>query len=233
MQTRRERLRAESKDEIKALARKQMAAEGTAGISLRGIAREMGMTAPAIYRYFASRDDLITDLIVDAFTAHGDAIAAADVGYPRSAYGDRVAGMLTAYRDWAINNAVDFQLIYGNPIPGYVAPREITVPAATRVSAPIIATLAEAYAAGVLRPLPEFLHLPPTVDTYMRAFAEAQGYPVPPEVFAIGVHGWNLIHGMIWLEMFGHTPPVIGDSAAFFHHQVTALCRSMNLTVTF
>lgn len=232
MTTRRERLRAEAKEEIVALAHKQMAESGTAGISLRGIARDMGMTAPALYRYFPSRDDLITVLIVDAYNAHADAIAAADARYPRSAYGDRVAAMLIAYRDWAIAYPVDFQLIYGNPIPGYEAPREITVPAATRVSAPIITALAEAYAAGALRPPPEYAHLPSTVERYLHGFAESNGYPVPPVVFAISIHGWNLIHGMIWLEMFGHTPPIIGDAEAFFRHQVYALCRSMNLALS-
>ncbi|MBK8027304.1 MAG: TetR/AcrR family transcriptional regulator [Chloroflexi bacterium] len=231
MQTRREKLRAASKDEIKTLARQQMAAEGTAGISLRGIARDMGMTAPAIYRYFPSRDDLITELIVDAFNAQSDAIAAADAPLPRAAYGDRVTAMMLAYREWAVAHVVDFQLIYGNPIPGYEAPREVTVPAASRVFTPLITALTEAYAAGVLHPPVEFLHLPATVEAHLRAFVETQGYPVPPEVFAVGVHGWNLIHGMVWLEIFGHTPPLIGDSAAFYRHQTLALCRSMSLTV--
>lgn len=231
MTTRRERLRLEARDEIKSLARKQMTEEGTAAISLRGIARDMGMTAPALYRYFPNHDALITALIVDAYTAHADAIAHADSQFARTDYGDRVVAMLTAYRDWALANAVDFQLIYGNPIPGYEAPREVTVPAATRVSATLIQALAEAYAAGVLRPPASFLHLPLTVESHLRNFAEAYGYPVPPEVFAVGIHGWNLIHGMIWLEMFGHTPPIIGDSSAFYHHQVLALCREMNLTV--
>ncbi|MBL8133420.1 MAG: TetR/AcrR family transcriptional regulator [Anaerolineae bacterium] len=232
MATRREKLRVESIDEIKALARRQMAQEGTAGISLRGIARDMGMTAPAIYRYFPSRDDLITALIVDAYLAHADAIDAADARCARTSYGDRVAHMMFAYRAWALANPVDFQLIYGNPIPGYEAPREVTVPAASRVSAPIITALTEAYAAGALRPTPEFLHLPEAVERHLRAFAEAGGYPVPPEIFAIAMHGWNLIHGTVWLELFGHTPPVIGDPEAFCRHQVIALCRSMNLSVT-
>lgn len=232
MVTRRERMREFTKDEIKTIARKQMSAEGTSGISLRGIAREMELTAPALYRYFSSRDDLITDLIVDAFTANGEALAVADASVPRAAYGDRLVAIMTAYRDWALANPVDFQLIYGNAIPGYHAPREVTVPAATRVSLPFATTLAEAYASGNLRPLPEHAHMPSEIENHLRLMVEENGYPVPPVVFMILVHGWTFIHGMIWLEMFGHTPPVIGSAGLFYRHQIVALCRSMNLTVT-
>ncbi len=214
---------------IRTIARRHMAEGGTATLSLRAIARDLGMTAPALYRYYPSRDDLITALILDAFNALADALIAADAAQPRAAWGGRLRAMMRAYRAWALAYPVDFQLIYGNPIPGYEAPREVTVPAAVRTWTAIINALIEAYAAGALRPPIAFLHLPPTVDRWMREFAARDGYPVPPEVFAVAVHGWSLMHGMVVLEMNGHTPPVIGDADAFFTHQIDALIRSMNL----
>ena len=117
---------------IKAVAQQQMAEHGTAGLSLRGIAREMGITAPAIYNYFPRLDDLITALIVDAFTALADAIEAAESAVESEACGPKILASCLAYREWAIAHPVDFQLIYGNPIPGYVAPAEMTVPLARR-----------------------------------------------------------------------------------------------------
>ena len=113
---------------IKAVARQQMAEHGTAGLSLRGIAREMGITAPAIYNYFPRLDDLITALIVDAFTALADAIEAAESAVQSEACGPKILASCLAYREWAIAHPVDFQLIYGNPIPGYTRRRRSPSP---------------------------------------------------------------------------------------------------------
>jgi len=126
------RERGEMIAQIKAAARRQMAEHGTAGLSLRAIARELGITAPAIYNYFPRLEDLITALIVDAFTALADAIDAAESAVESESCGPKVVASCLAYREWAIAHPMDFQLIYGNPIPGYVAPAEVTVPLARR-----------------------------------------------------------------------------------------------------
>ena len=99
--------------QIKAVARQQMADHGTAGLSLRGIGREMGISAPAIYNYYPRLDDLITALIVDAFNALADAIEAAEAGTPGETCGQKILAMCLAYRQWAVEHPVDFQLIYG------------------------------------------------------------------------------------------------------------------------
>ncbi|MBZ0286445.1 MAG: WHG domain-containing protein, partial [Anaerolineae bacterium] len=122
----------ETQAAIKAIARRHMAEQGTAAVGLRAIARDLDMTAPALYRYFPSLDDLITALIVDAYNANADAMAEADAAQPPTDYLARLLAALNAYRDWALAHPVDFQLIYGNPIPGYHAPAEITIPAARR-----------------------------------------------------------------------------------------------------
>src|SRR4030095_17139404 len=128
---RRERVRQATVEEIKAVARAQMAAEGTAGVSLRAIAREMGMTAPALYRYFGSRDDLVTALVTDAYDALADAMEAAVAAVPAGRHADRVRAAFGAFRAWGIEHPTEFALIFGSPIPGYVAP-EATRPAGRR-----------------------------------------------------------------------------------------------------
>ena len=144
------RERTDMMTQIKTVARQQMAEHGTAGLSLRGIAREMGITAPAIYNYFPRLDDLITALIVDAFTALADAIQAAEVAEESEKCGPKIIASCLAYREWAIGHPVDFQLIYGNPIPGYIAPAEITVPLARRPFDGLFRLFFEAHRTGEL-----------------------------------------------------------------------------------
>ena len=101
-QTRRERLREATRDEIKAAARQQMKAEGSAAISLRAIARDLGMTAPALYRYYNSRDDLITALIVDAYTSQADWLERACALLPAGDHAGRLLMFVLAYREWSL-----------------------------------------------------------------------------------------------------------------------------------
>ena len=95
---------------IKAAARQQMAEHGTAGLSLRGIARELGITAPAIYNYFPRLEDLITALIVDTFSALAEAMEAAEAAVPSDRPYDKIMALCLAYRQWAVEHPVDFQM---------------------------------------------------------------------------------------------------------------------------
>jgi len=201
---------------IKAIARQLMADKGTAGLSLRAIARELEMTAPALYHYFPSLDDLITALIVDAFTGHAayvrqqrDAAAAAGKGYRAQLF---VA--MQAYRRWALDHPVDFQLVYGNPIPGYVAPAEVTTPAARSLGGVFMETVVAAVQAGDIAP-PTFTDpIPPTVlHHYQRHF----GLDGPgAQIFHLMNHVWSFMHGMVALEIYNHAAPVVGDTDAFY-----------------
>ena len=115
---RRERVRQATVEEIKAVARAQMAAEGTAGVTLRAIAREMGMTAPALYRYFGSRDDLVTALVTDAYDALADVMEAAVEAAGPGGHAERVRAAFGAFRTWGLERPTEFALIFGSPIPG-------------------------------------------------------------------------------------------------------------------
>jgi AcrR family transcriptional regulator len=228
--SRRARLHEATKDEIKAAARKQMKAEGTAAISLRGIARDIGMTAPALYRYFASREDLITDLLLDAFNAIADVMVAADAAQPRTDYAGRLIAVMMAYRAWGLEHPIDFQLIYGNPIPGYIAPSELTIPAARRPFDLVVGILSEAMAAGRFKPPLTIEELPPSVAAHLRALIGSDDYPELPMALYIGIVGWTRIHGMVTLELFENTQSVVSDTEAFYRYEVTKLCKEMNLT---
>src|SRR5260370_24559178 len=117
----RARVRAEMTDEIKAVARRHLETDG-ANLSLRAVARDMGMVSSAIYRYFASRDELLTALILDAYNALGSAVENAEAGVPREAFTDRFTAICDAVRGWALARPHEYALIYRSPVPGYHAP---------------------------------------------------------------------------------------------------------------
>ncbi len=222
-----------STEEIKAIARQQMAQKGTSGVSLRGIARELNITAPAIYNYFPRLDDLITALIVDAFTSLADAVQAADQSAPETAYGARLKAAMLAYRQWAIRHPADFQLIYGNPIPGYEAPAEITIPLARRSLEIMGQPMGLALRAGKLRIPPDYQTIPPSVADFMKSWLDPlySDLDLPVEMFYLLIVGWSRIHGIIMLELFEHIGPTVGDVAAFYEQEVDALLAHIGLAI--
>src|SRR5882757_3107610 len=122
---RRDRLRAETSSEIKSIALTLLSTNGADAVSLRAIAREMGMTAGAIYSYYANRDELITALITDVYGALADVMEAAYETVPAGEPGRRVLAVGQAYRQWALANPEEFRLIYGDPVPGYQPPTAV------------------------------------------------------------------------------------------------------------
>src|SRR5205823_12105109 len=127
--TARERVRAELVRESTEIARRQLATEGAAGLSLRAVAREMGMVSSAIYRYFKSRDDLLTTLIIDGYNAVGAAVEKAGAACPPENYAARWLAACRAVRDWALAHPHEYALVYGSPVPGYEAPEQPIEPA--------------------------------------------------------------------------------------------------------
>jgi len=218
-------------EEIKSIARQQMAEKGTNGLSLRGIARELNITAPAIYNYFPRLDDLITALIVDAFTALASAVEAADQGEETTAYGARLKAALMAYRKWAITHPADFQLIYGNPIPGYEAPADVTIPLARRSLEIMGQPMGLAWQAGQLTFPPEYQPIPEANKAFMKEWLDPLygeiGLPV--EMFYVLLVGWSRIHGIIMLELFEHLGPTVGDVRTFYEHEVDTLLQRCGL----
>ena len=148
--TARERARAELTREIKEEARRQVAAEGAQRLSLRAVARELGMVSSAVYRYFPSRDSLLTALIIDAYDALGAAVESADAGRPRSDLRGRWRAICHSVRDWAVARPHEYALIYGSPVPGYRAPQDTIAPA-SRAGLMLGHLLTDAWASRAIR----------------------------------------------------------------------------------
>jgi AcrR family transcriptional regulator len=226
---RRERVRQATVAEIKAVARAQMAAEGTAGVTLRAIAREMGMTAPALYRYFGSRDELVTALVVDAYDALADAMAAAVEAVPAGRHAARLRAAFAAFRAWGLEHPTEYALIFGSPIPGYVAP-EATRPAGVRYTDLLVRLLADAHGAGALDPARVEVRVPAGLRRQVEAFRSRLGRDgLPAPVLAFGLGAWARVHGLVTLEVFGHLAPAIGDGAGLFEQELDTIIRQSGL----
>jgi AcrR family transcriptional regulator len=226
---RRERVRQATVEEIKAVARAQMAAEGTAGVNLRAIAREMGMTAPALYRYFASRDDLVTALVTDAYDALADAMEAAVEAAGPGGHAERVRAAFSAFRAWGLAHPTEFALIFGSPIPGYVAP-ETTRPAGVRHTDLLGRLLADAWADGALDPDRIGVRVPPALARQVTELQRRRGGPdLPAPVLAFGLGAWARLHGLVTLEVFGHLAPAVGDGTALFEQELEAIVAQSGL----
>jgi AcrR family transcriptional regulator len=215
--TARERVREELTREITEIARSQLATEGAAGLSLRAVAREMGMVSSAIYRYFPSRDDLLTALIIDGYNTIGVAAEQADAACPPGDYAGRWLAVCRAVRDWALAHPHEYALVYGSPVPGYQAPQQTIAPA-TRAATIYGKIISDAHRAGALDP-PGICPPPPQSfgpdAAALRASVMAK---VPDDVAARAVAGWTALFGMVSFELFGQFENVITDRAAFFAH---------------
>ncbi len=224
--SRRERIREGTREEIKGLARQQMAASGTAAVSLGAIARAMELVPSALYRYYASRDDLITALIIDAYEALAEALNEAAAAQPAEKYGARLLAASLAYRAWAVAQPVDFLLIFGNPIPGYVAPFEQTIPAAVQVFSAFLNIMQEAYAAGKLDPPAAHRLAVAPIDPECTT---AKWHPgIDPLVNYSGIACWSKLHGMVMLELTGYLAPSL-DTATFYHSECLQLLTGIGL----
>lgn len=222
----RERARIEVAAAIKDEAREQLAAEGAAKLSLRAVARELGMVSSALYRYFPSRDDLLTALIIDAYDAVGEVAEAAlaKAGGPSGAPSARWMAVACAVRDWALAHPHEYALIYGSPVPGYTAPQD-TVGPASRVGQVFIGLLRDAH-------LTEGLAVPPlTAELRPEAARMAAGLAadLPPAVVVALVSAWAQLFGMISFELFGQFDKVVEAREQLYRHAVHRLGCSVGL----
>ncbi len=209
---RRERLRAETTTEIKEVALELMASGGPDAITLRAIAREMGMTANAIYAYFATRDDLVTTLINELCTALADAVDAAWEATTAKNPATRIRAWADAFRNWSLANPQGFRLIFGDPVPGY----QTALAAAAWPHAKHLYEDSEFewsdFDAGL-------------VDEVRLAFPE-----LPPAAVALALRIRGHMHGFVSLEVYGHMQTQTHSPDKLFHEELTQLVRALALT---
>jgi AcrR family transcriptional regulator len=247
--TARERARAELSREIKEEARRQLAAVGANGLSLRAVAKELGMVSSALYRYYPSKDDLLTALIIDAYNAIGEAaetaIGPAAVIGPVTAPGSQPVGLerwlaaCHAIRAWAVARPHEYALIYGSPVPGYRAP-EATIGPAARVPLAFIAVLRDALAGGELADaspaavaagdgLPRGDPLAVQAAALSAALALEGAPAVPGYLLVRGVIAWTQLFGMLSFELFGQFVGSFEPADAFFGHAAAQLAAFVGL----
>jgi AcrR family transcriptional regulator len=213
--TRRARQRAATIEEIKEAALAQIAAEGAAALSIRGIARTIGMSPAGLYRYYDGLDELITELITDAYNDLADYVLAVTevAGSPR----DRFRDGMVAYRQWAVEHPNRFLLIFGTPIPGYAAPEEgPTVAANRRLGGAFFALGVEAWQRGDLQ-LPVSSRAPSAEEQTLAAEA-LEG--APADFVAAFLSSWAHFHGLVTLEVLHQLDWIYPDATGFFQAEI-------------
>ena len=223
----RERVRTEMMREIKAAASRQLVDRGAAALSLRAVARELGLVSSALYRYFKSRDELLTALIVDAYDSLGQAAEDAEAGIDRMDLFARWSAISHAVRSWALAHPHEYALIYGSPVPGYHAP-EATIGPASRVTLLLARLLQDAVADNKLHP-PELAPPDARASAAVVLLAQSALVGVPEPIILRGLMAWLEIFGTVSFELFGQLHNVVTDYEAFFDHVVLSVGSMIGL----
>ena len=210
--TARERARAEITGEILDAARGYLATDGAPTLSLRAIARDLGMASSALYRYFKSRDELLTRLIIDAYDSLGAAAEVREATIDRNDLAGRFTAICEAVRAWALAHPNEYALIYGSPVPGYVAPAD-TVPPATRVTTLLLTIIVDAATAGRVADAEAEAE---TQDARALAtpLAPIRSYlplEVPAPLVQRALMAWTGLFGFVSFELYGQLHQVVGE----------------------
>lgn len=213
---------------IKVVARRLISEKGVAGLSLREVAREMGVVSSALYRYFASRDELLTALIVDAYNSLGAAVERADARHAGASPRVRWHAAARSLRRWALGHPHEYALIYGTPVPNYVAPDD-TIGAATRV----VRVLGKIYSddwdqrparrskSARANDSSNYLEVAALSDVLLH---------VPPEQYVRALMAWTQLFGAVNFELFGHYKGSVRNASAMYERVVEELALSLDLT---
>lgn len=225
---RRERLRTAAVAEIKGLARRLLVNGGPAAISLRGIARDMGMTAPAIYRYFPSLDALVAELTGDLFDELREAIEASRDAVPAEPL-SQLLEMARAFRRWSLAHPPEFGLMFGTPVPGVI---EFEVDCVSpehpgaKFGAPFLAAFGQAWEVARFRtPPPEVIEA--ELGEHLAPYRAAFGPDVPVQIIYAYLSAWTRLYGMVALEVFGHMRWAVDDMGALFELQLTSFAQEL------
>ncbi|MEV4509861.1 TetR/AcrR family transcriptional regulator [Dactylosporangium sp. NPDC049525] len=222
----RARVRAEMTEEIKTIARQHLATDG-ANLSLRAVARDLGVVSSAIYRYFASRDELLTALILDAYNSLGQTVEDRERAVGRDDLTGRWMAVCDAVRGWALQRPHEYALIYGSPVPGYKAPPD-TVAAATRAVTVLGTIIQDAAVTRRVRHDPAEVPPAEVVEDVRRAGAVIAP-DVPDAVTARALSAWVTLFGMVSFELFGQLNAVVEHRDEFFAYQMRAQARFVGI----
>ncbi|MBB2992901.1 AcrR family transcriptional regulator [Mycolicibacterium iranicum] len=207
--------------QIVQLGRQHLITDGAAGLSLRAIARDLGMVSSAIYRYVVDRDELLTLLLVDAFTELAEAVETAR-GDATGHWRDQFAAIAHAARSWALEQPASWALLYGSPVPGYHAPRDRTVEPGTRVVGALFSVVAAGVVAGEVRPTDP--SVPERLSSDFDGLRAEFDLTADDAVLGRCLTVWAALVGAISLEVFGqYGPDTFTDPAEVFDTQIAVL----------
>ena len=231
--SRRDRVRAATVTEIKDTARRILVAEGVDGLFLRAIAREMGMTAPALYRYFPSREDLVVHLIADLYGELADTMEAArDAVGPEDTPG-RLSAACRAFRRWAVEHPREFALLFGSPIPGLEATRGGAAPtvaheAGERFGGIFAELVARIYLTRPF-PVPPEAEIDPLLRQELREWCTTFPVPLPIGVAQVFLSCWIRLYGMVAMEVFDHLKFAVADAEPIFEAELRDLAGKLGV----
>jgi AcrR family transcriptional regulator len=214
----RDRYREQVRDEIKEHAWTQLATSGASALSLNGIAKQMGITGPALYRYFRNRDELITDLVLDAYHDLAAALKAATGHAPSHDPRARFQALARAYRSWALAQPHRYRLLFGPPLPGYDAHAQQLVDAAQEGMNLLLDILSELEDGGLAPP-------PQPLASQLAAWAQPHHPGIEPAIGLSAVLIWSRLHGIVSLEIAGNFASMGLDPGQLFQMQLAALAE--------
>jgi AcrR family transcriptional regulator len=209
----RARLRTEVRDEVKRIALRQLADGGPQALSVNAIAKELGVSGPALYRYFKGKDDLLTELVLDAY---GDLALAVEEATRQAKPAQRLAAFARAYRAWAIAEPHRYRLLFAQPTPGYDAHRDSLVDAAQRLMVALLDVLTDA-------PVPPGQRPPAKLAGQLTAWARKMGLDVDPAVAHRAIVVWSRLHGLVSLEIEGNFASMGVDAELLLEQEIAAL----------
>ena len=201
--TPRQRARARTIEDIVRLGREHLALHGAAALSLRAVARDLGVVSSAVYRYVENREELLTLLLIDAYNELGDEVDAAVAALPAADFAGQFRALGAAVRRWALREPARYGLLFGSPVPGYRAPAERTTGPGTRVIYALVALLDGAYRAGHLAAPGGHAAVAAPLAADLERIRSQMGLAVPDPLLARGALVWTSLFGAISFEVFG------------------------------
>ncbi|WP_461172892.1 TetR/AcrR family transcriptional regulator [Arthrobacter sp. Z1-9] len=227
----RQRARAQTVADIVRLGRKHLAVHGAAALSLRAVARDLGVVSSAVYRYVESRDELLTLLLIDGYEELGDVVDAALAAASESDHRGRFLALGRAVRTWALREPARYALLFGSPVPGYEAPAERTTGPGTRVIVALVGILDAASRAGRLAvPASATVGVPAALGADLAAIRSAFRLEMAEELVARGVLVWSALFGAVSFEVFNqYGPDTFSAPEELFDHHLNVLAEVAGL----
>ncbi|MET3367595.1 UNVERIFIED_CONTAM: AcrR family transcriptional regulator [Jeotgalibacillus campisalis] len=223
--TPRERARTQTIADIVRIGREHLALHGAAALSLRAVARDLGVVSSAVYRYVENRDELLTLLLIDGYNELGDEVDAAVDAMPAHDFTGQFKALAHAVRTWAIREPASYALLFGSPVPGYQAPGERTTVPGTRVIVRLVGIFDAAYRAGALdAQVTSAVVIPPALAEDLAAIRTQMNLAVPDASMARGVLVWTSVFGAVSFEVFGqYGRDTFAARDELFEHQLGVL----------